>query len=93
MKLEWDTPLYQQALTQLDHALELAEVPDFVAKRLRGPERAVILTLPVRMDDDTYSIVPRLPRPALIGARADQGRHPLRPGASTWASALRSRCG
>src|SRR5437879_873058 len=58
MQVEWDTPLYQQALTQLDHALELAEVPDFVAKRLRAPERAVILTLPVRMDDDTYSIFP-----------------------------------
>ena len=58
MRLEWDTPLYQQALNQLDHALELAEVPDFVASRLRAPERAVILTLPVRMDDDTYSMFP-----------------------------------
>ena len=27
MQLEWDTPLYQQALTQLDHALELAGCP------------------------------------------------------------------
>ena len=58
MQLEWDTPLYQQALTQLDHALELAEVPDYVTKRLRAPERAVILTLPVRMDDGAYSIFP-----------------------------------
>ena len=47
MHLEWDTPLYQQALTQLDHALELADVPDFVCKRLRAPERSVILNLPV----------------------------------------------
>ncbi len=56
--LEWDTPLYQQASTQLDHALELAGVPDFVSTRLRHPERALILTLPVRMDDGTYRSFP-----------------------------------
>ena len=53
MGLEWETPLYQQALTQFEHALEFAEIPDFVANRLRAPERAVILTLPVKMDDGT----------------------------------------
>jgi len=57
-QLEWHTPLYQQALNQLDHALELAEIPDFVATRLRAPERAVILTLPVRMDDGVYVSFP-----------------------------------
>ncbi len=56
--LEWDTPLYQQASTQLDHALELAAVPDFVSTRLRHPERALILTLPVRMDDGSYRSFP-----------------------------------
>jgi glutamate dehydrogenase (NAD(P)+) len=50
-QLEWDTPLFQQARTQLEHALELADVSDLVSTRLRYPERAVILTLPVRMDD------------------------------------------
>jgi glutamate dehydrogenase (NAD(P)+) len=57
-ELEWDTPLYQQARTQLEHALELAEVPDFVSTRLRHPEQAVILTLPVRLDDGSYSTFP-----------------------------------
>jgi glutamate dehydrogenase (NAD(P)+) len=56
--LEWDTPLYQQASTQLDHALDLADVPDFVATRLRHPERALILTLPVRLDDGTVASFP-----------------------------------
>jgi glutamate dehydrogenase (NAD(P)+) len=56
--LEWDTPLYQQAAQQLDHALELAAVPDFVASRLRHPERAVILMLPVRLDDGTVASFP-----------------------------------
>jgi glutamate dehydrogenase (NAD(P)+) len=57
-RLEWDTPLYRQASTQLDHALELAGVPDFVSTRLRHPERALILTLPVRMDDGSYRSFP-----------------------------------
>jgi glutamate dehydrogenase (NAD(P)+) len=56
--LEWHTPLYRQALTQLEHALELADVPDFVSNRLQAPERAVILTLPVRMDDGSYRSFP-----------------------------------
>ncbi len=49
--LEWDTPLYAQARTQLEQALPEAAIPEHVAERLRYPERAVILTLPVRMDD------------------------------------------
>lgn len=56
--LEWDTPLYQQAATQLEHALELAEVPEMVANRLRAPERALILNLPVRLDDGSYASFP-----------------------------------
>jgi glutamate dehydrogenase (NAD(P)+) len=56
--LEWDTPLYAQAVAQFEHALELAEVPDFVANRLRYPERALMLSLPVRMDDGTYRSFP-----------------------------------
>jgi glutamate dehydrogenase (NAD(P)+) len=48
---EWDTPLYKQALTQFERAVVEAEIPDWVAERLRTPERAVILSLPVRMDD------------------------------------------
>ncbi len=56
--LEWDTPLYRQALTQLDHALTVADVPDFVATRLRSPERALIVTLPIKLDDGTYRSFP-----------------------------------
>ena len=56
--LEWDTPLFQQAATQLEHALELADVSDMVSQRLRAPERALILTLPVRMDDGSYASFP-----------------------------------
>jgi len=56
--LEWDTPLFEQARTQLESALALADVPDFVAERLRYPERAVIFGLPVRMDDESVRVFP-----------------------------------
>jgi glutamate dehydrogenase (NAD(P)+) len=56
--LEWDTPLFRQALTQLEQALPLTGISDHVAERLRFPERAVILTLPVRMDDGTVRSFP-----------------------------------
>jgi glutamate dehydrogenase (NAD(P)+) len=48
--LEWDAPLFRQARAQLEGALVKAGVSDYVAERLRYPERAVILTLPVEMD-------------------------------------------
>jgi glutamate dehydrogenase (NAD(P)+) len=56
--LEWDTPLFRQASTQLEQALPLARISDHVAERLRFPERAVILTLPVRMDDGAVRSFP-----------------------------------
>jgi glutamate dehydrogenase (NAD(P)+) len=56
--LEWDTPLFHQARTQLEQALAEADIPEFVAERLRYPERAVILTLPVRMDDGSVRSFP-----------------------------------
>jgi len=57
-RLEWDTPLYQQARTQLEHALELSDVRELTATRLRHPERALILMLPVEMDDGSYGSFP-----------------------------------
>src|SRR5262245_48706711 len=56
--LEWDTPLYRQARSQLEQALLQAEIPEWVAERLRYPERAVILTLPVKLDDGSVRSFP-----------------------------------
>jgi glutamate dehydrogenase (NAD(P)+) len=56
--VEWDTPLYRQALTQFDNALVHASIPEFVANRLRSPERAIIVTLPIHMDDGSYRSFP-----------------------------------
>jgi glutamate dehydrogenase/leucine dehydrogenase len=49
--LEWDTPLYRTAIAQFDQAIPYANVPVDIAERLRHPERAFIVSCPVRLDD------------------------------------------
>ena len=56
--LEWDTPLYRQARSQLEQALVQANIPEWVGERLRYPERALILTLPVKLDDGSVQSFP-----------------------------------
>jgi glutamate dehydrogenase (NAD(P)+) len=56
--LEWDTPLYRQALAQYEQALPYADVSDDVAERLRFPERSLLVSVPVRRDDGTYVVYP-----------------------------------
>jgi glutamate dehydrogenase (NAD(P)+) len=49
--LEWDTPLFRTAQAQFEQALPYAGISDRVAERLRFPERAVMVSIPVHMDD------------------------------------------
>jgi glutamate dehydrogenase (NAD(P)+) len=56
--LEWDTPLFRQALTQFEQALPYADVADEVAERLRYPERSLVSSVPVRRDDGRLSVFP-----------------------------------
>ena len=44
--LEWETPLYRTALAQYEQALPYADVEDFVAERLRFPERSLVVSVP-----------------------------------------------
>ena len=55
-QLEWDTDLFRTAIAQFDQALPYANVPDHVAERLRYPERAVMVSVPVRLDDDRRTV-------------------------------------
>jgi glutamate dehydrogenase (NAD(P)+) len=50
-QLEWDTPLFRTAVAQFELARPYADISDGVAERLRYPERAVMLSVPVKMDD------------------------------------------
>jgi glutamate dehydrogenase (NAD(P)+) len=56
--LEWDTPLFRQASTQFEQAIPHANVAPAVAERLRYPERSLVVSVPVRMDDDTWRVLP-----------------------------------
>jgi glutamate dehydrogenase (NAD(P)+) len=48
--LEWDSPLYRTAVAQFDQAVPHADIHPDVAERLRYPERAFIVSCPVRLD-------------------------------------------
>jgi glutamate dehydrogenase (NAD(P)+) len=56
--LEWDTPLYRTAVAQFDQAVPHADIHPDVAERLRYPERAFIVSCPVRLDDDRRVVFP-----------------------------------
>jgi glutamate dehydrogenase (NAD(P)+) len=54
--LEWDAPLFRTAQAQFEEALPHAGISERVAERLRHPERAVMLSVPVLMDDDSLRV-------------------------------------
>ena len=54
--LEWDTPLFGTAIAQYEQALPYADVSEAVAERLRYPERALMLSVPVKLDDGTRAV-------------------------------------
>ncbi len=56
--LEWDTPLFRTALTQFEQAIPYAEVNESIAERLRYPERAVMVGVPIRRDAGHVSVFP-----------------------------------
>jgi glutamate dehydrogenase (NAD(P)+) len=56
--LEWDTPLFRTALAQFEQAIPYADVNESIAERLRFPERAVMVTVPVHRDDGRVEVFP-----------------------------------
>ena len=57
-ELEWDAPLFRTAVTQLDQALPHADVHETIGLRLRYPEQAVMLSVPVQLDDGSAAVFP-----------------------------------
>ena len=58
MQLEWDTPLFRTALAQFEQALPHADVNESIAERLRYPERAVMVTVPIRREAGHVDVFP-----------------------------------
>ena len=54
--LEWDTPLFRTAVAQFEEALTHADVEPAAAERLRYPERAVMVSIPVRLDEGHWTV-------------------------------------
>ena len=67
--LEWDTPLYRTAVAQFDQAVPYAEIREDTAERLRFPERSIIVSIPVRMDEGRRVVFPgyRVQHSSIIG--------------------------
>jgi glutamate dehydrogenase (NAD(P)+) len=57
-QLEWETPLYRTALAQYEQALPHADVEEFVAERLRYPERSLVVSVPVKLDSGRWAVFP-----------------------------------
>ncbi len=55
---ELDDPLYRQALGQLDQALQHADIHPSVTAKLRYPERALSVSIPVKLDDGSLGVFP-----------------------------------
>jgi glutamate dehydrogenase (NAD(P)+) len=55
-QLEWDTPLFLMARAQFEQALPYAEVSPQVAERLGFPERALMVSVPLRRDDGSVRV-------------------------------------
>jgi len=54
--LEWDSPLFLMARAQFEQSLPYADVSPMVAERLSYPERALIVSVPLRRDDGTWEV-------------------------------------
>jgi glutamate dehydrogenase (NAD(P)+) len=57
-QLEWDTPLFRMALAQFEQAVPHAEIDESIAARLRSPERAVMVAVPIRRDAGHVEVFP-----------------------------------
>jgi glutamate dehydrogenase (NAD(P)+) len=57
-RLEWDTPLFRTALTQFEQAIPYADINESIAARLRTPERAVMVAVPIKRDEGYVEVYP-----------------------------------
>jgi glutamate dehydrogenase (NAD(P)+) len=78
--LEWDTPLFGTAIAQFRQALPHADVDPGVATRLSFPERAYMVSVPVRLDTGEWTVFPayRVQHSSVLGPTKGGIRyHPL----------------
>ena len=50
-QMEWDSPMYSEAVAQFEHVAEVMNLDDNVRERLTKPQRALVVTFPFRRDE------------------------------------------
>ncbi len=58
VQLEWDTPLFRTAQAQFEQAIPYADVNESIVERLRYPERAVMVAVPIRREAGHVAVFP-----------------------------------
>jgi glutamate dehydrogenase (NAD(P)+) len=58
VQLEWDTPLFRTAQRQFEQSIPYADVNESIVERLRYPERAVVVAVPIRRDAGHVGVFP-----------------------------------
>ena len=58
LPLEWETPLFHQAISQFEQVVPYAEVSDAIVDRLSVPERSLIVAVPIKLDDGRRAVFP-----------------------------------
>lgn len=58
LSAEWDSPLFNDIQAQFELAAKRISLDENVFSRLRVPDRALIVSVPFRMDDGTVRVVP-----------------------------------
>ena len=56
--LEWDAALWRTAITQLEQALPHAAIEEGIAERLRYPEHAALVSVPIHLDSGEVKVFP-----------------------------------
>ncbi len=53
---EYDTPIYRMALEQFTNAAKILDLDPNISERLMRPERALMVSVPIRMDDGKIAV-------------------------------------
>jgi len=53
---DYDTPTFRLAVSQFDQAAEAMHLDDNLRERLKQPQRSLVVSVPVRMDDDRVEV-------------------------------------
>ena len=72
-----DSPVFQMACRQLDRVAEVIDLDPGMLERLSQPKRALVVSVPIRMDNGRTDTLHRLSRAAQPDQRPVQGRPAL----------------